>query len=270
MTAAKEMAKKRAFTDEELRDAEEMQSQNLPLWREALLGVDWLSLRVSPVFQGIGVPHGEGAGVILVPGFMGSDRYLGDMRSWLGKIAYSPYVSGIGRNLECPNILSERLHQSMLRAYDDTGEKVHLIGHSLGGVIARSAAARWPLLTASVTTMGSPFRGVRAHPFVLIAAGAVRGTIAARRARANDTQPECFTGKCSCEFVEALKTVVPPSVLETAIYTKTDGVIDWQRCITGDPAKDFEVKGTHVGLAFNPAAYSIIAHRLALATARAR
>lgn len=260
--------KRRPFTDEELRDAEEMQTQNLPIWREALLGVDWISLRISPVFQGIGVPHGDGSAVVLVPGFMGSDRYLGDMRSWLGKIAYSPYLSGIGRNVECPNILSQRLHQTMQRAYDETGDRVHLVGHSLGGVIARSAAVRWPHLTASVTTMASPFRGVRAHPFVVIAAGAVRGSLAARRARASDTEPECLTGKCDCEFVDALKTVLPSPIFETAIYTKTDGVVDWERCITGDQSSDFEVKGTHVGLAFNPAVYTIIAHRLAVASER--
>lgn len=263
------MSTKKPYTEEELRDAEEMQTQNLPLWREAFLGVDWLSLRFSPVFQGIGVPHGDGSAVILVPGFMGSDRYLGDMRSWLGKIAYTPYVSGIGRNVECPNILSARLHQTMLRAFDETGGKVHLVGHSLGGVIARSAAVRWSQMTASITTMGAPFRGIRAHPLVIVAAGAVRGRIAARRSRSDDTEPECYTGKCSCEFVDALKETVPPSVLQTAIYTKTDGVVDWQRCLTGDPAADIEVKGTHVGLAFNPAVYTHIAQRLAIAVARA-
>lgn len=254
------------FTDEELQIAEQMQSQNLPLWREALLGVDWLALRFSPVFQGVGIPHGDGSPVVLIPGFMGSDRYLGDMRSWLGKIAYNPYLSGIGRNVQCPNTLSERLHETMERAYDETGEKVHLIGHSLGGVIARSAAARWPDITASVITLASPFRGVRAHPLVLVAASFVRGTIAAQRAASSrKAQPDCFTGKCSCAFVEALKTDLPRSIVDTAIYTKTDGVVDWERCMSGDPRVDIEVKGTHVGLAFNPTVYSHIANRLALA-----
>lgn len=267
MSAVRSEVTEQAFTEEELRIAEQMQSQNLPLWREALLGVDWLSLRFSSVFQGVGIPHGDGSPVLLVPGFMGSDRYLGDMRSWLGKIAYSPYLSGIGRNVQCPNILSNRLHQTMLRAYEDTGDKVHLIGHSLGGVIARSAAIRWPEITSSVITLASPFRGVRAHPLVLVAASFVRGTIAARRSVSedDDTQPQCFTGKCSCEFVEALKTPVPPSVYETAIFTKTDGVVDWERCMTGDPKNDIEVKGTHVGLAFNPTVYQHIAQRLAMA-----
>jgi hypothetical protein len=52
-------------------------------------------------------------------------------------------------------------------------------------------------------------------------------------------------------------------MMETAIYTKTDGIVDWHYCITGDPELDFEVPGTHIGLAFNPSVYDIIANRLA-------
>jgi hypothetical protein len=33
--------------------------------------------------------------------------------------------------------------------------------------------------------------------------------------------------------------------------------------MTENPDNDFEVTGTHLGLAFNPAIYRIIAHRLA-------
>jgi hypothetical protein len=35
--------------------------------------------------------------------------------------------------------------------------------------------------------------------------------------------------------------------------------------MTGDPECDFEVPGTHIGLAFNASVYTIIAKRLALA-----
>jgi hypothetical protein len=56
---------------------------------------------------------------------------------------------------------------------------------------------------------------------------------------------------------------LPASVAETAIYTRSDGVVDWRYCITEDPSVDFEVPGTHIGLAFNPAVYDIIAARLA-------
>jgi hypothetical protein len=40
---------------------EEFESAALPLWREPLVGVEWLSLRASGVFRCIGVPRGDGS-----------------------------------------------------------------------------------------------------------------------------------------------------------------------------------------------------------------
>src|SRR2546428_5597423 len=111
-------------------------SSSLPLWREALVGVDWLSLRMSAVYRGVGVPHGDGSAVVVIPGFMGSDQYLGDMNAWLRRIGYRPYLSGIGRNAECPEILTLRLFETIEKASKETGGKVHIIGHSLVGVLA--------------------------------------------------------------------------------------------------------------------------------------
>jgi hypothetical protein len=53
-------------------------------------------------------------------------------------------------------------------------------------------------------------------------------------------------------------------MLQTAIYTRHDGIVDWRYCLTKTPGNDFEVQGTHIGMAFNAAAYSIVAKRLAL------
>jgi hypothetical protein len=61
---------------------------------------------------------------------------------------------------------------------------------------------------------------------------------------------------------------VPAEVVETAVYSRTDGFVDWRYCITGNPENDFEVTGTHIGLAFSPSVYSIIANRLAVAPGR--
>lgn len=49
------------------------------------------------------------------------------------------------------------------------------------------------------------------------------------------------------------------SVLETAVYTEGDGVVDWRYSRTDRAESDFSVPGTHIGLAFNPSVYSIIA-----------
>jgi pimeloyl-ACP methyl ester carboxylesterase len=227
-------------------------STTLPLWREAFLGIDWISLRMSPVFRGLGVPHGDGSAVVVIPGFMGSDQYLGDMNAWLRRIGYTPYLSGIGRNAECPDVLSLRLLQTIDRAYEETGNPVHLIGHSLGGVIARASAVRWSDRVASVTTMASPFRGVRVHPFVLQTAYLVRGRVIQRRGQSGvvpeKAVPNCFSGFCTCDFLNSLRANFPVDVPQIALYTKTDGVVDWHCCINEmDDGTDIEVPGTHVG-----------------------
>lgn len=247
---------KQGFVEERFRA-----NANLPLWREAFLGIDWLALRVSPVMRGVGVPRGDGSGVVVIPGFLGSDEYLGDMNSWLGRIGYTPYLSGIGRNAECPEVLSLRLHKTISRAYRETRRKVHLIGHSLGGVLARTAATRWTRQIASVTTMASPFRGVSVHPFVLQTAYLVRGRIRQRRGSAA-MLPECYSGQCTCETVSSLRSGMPASVAKQAIYTKSDGIVDWRYCID-DEESDVEVPGTHVGLAFNPRVFKAIGSFLA-------
>jgi hypothetical protein len=58
---------------------------------------------------------------------------------------------------------------------------------------------------------------------------------------------------------------MPASVLETAVFSEGDGVVDWRYCRTDHPESDFSVSGTHIGLVYNPSVYSIIAARLALA-----
>ncbi|MFN0085902.1 MAG: hypothetical protein ACKVX9_11000, partial [Blastocatellia bacterium] len=73
----------------------------------------------------------------------------------------------------------------------------------------------------------------------------------------------CYTALCECHAVTHLQTAFPPQVAQTAIYTKNDGIVDWKVCVTEDAAANFEVTGTHVGLAFNAAVYRLIALRLA-------
>lgn len=241
---------------------EEELAAPLSMWQESLFGVEILLLRASASYYGFGVPHGDGSGVIVIPGFLGTDLYLMEMHAWLRRIGYQPYFSGIGINAECPNLLiQKRLRQTIDKAREETGRKVHLIGHSLGGIIARSAAAQRPDDVASVITLGSPFRGTVVHSRVLRAAELVRLNIQDRHGPG--VLPACYTGRCTCNFLDSLRRDLPGGIRETAIYTRNDGVVDWQYCLTGNPAIDIEVPGTHIGLAFNPAVYNAIATRLA-------
>ena len=178
---------------------------------EALFAAEILMLHATPVYYGFGVPRGDGSGVVVIPGFLGTDLYLMELHAWLGRIGYRPYFSGIGINAECPNLLVQRhLNETIERALAETGRKIHLIGHSLGGVIARSVAGQRPRDVASVITLASPIRGTatsravftRPKRFACASLGAWQAVL-----------PACYTGRCTCNFVDSLRREVPDSML---------------------------------------------------------
>jgi triacylglycerol lipase len=241
----------------------DLEADILP-WTEALFAAEILFLHATPVYYGFGVPRGDGSAVVMIPGFLGTDLYLMELHGWLERIGYRPYFSGIGINAECPNLLVQRhLNRTIERALTDTERRVHLIGHSLGGVIARSVASQRPDDVASVITLASPFRGTATSRAVLHAADAIRLRILQEHGQG--VLPTCYTGRCTCNFVDSLKRDIPDSMFDTAIYTRDDGIVDWRYCMTGNADADFEVPGTHIGMAFNPSVYMIVAERLAKA-----
>lgn len=238
----------------------------IPIWNESLCAIDLLLLHASPVCYGWGIPHGSGSAVVVIPGFLGSDRYLTQMHSWLERIGYRPYLSGISFNAECPNLLiKNRLNAIIDKAVADTGRKVDVIGHSLGGIMARSIACQRPDDVASVITLASPFRDIY-HATVHRAAEVVRKQIL--KDHGPEVLPACYTYRCTCDFLNHLRCHPPRSVMETAIYTRNDGIVDWRCCMTGDPEVDIEVSGTHIGLVFNASVYTTIATRLARVDSR--
>ncbi len=257
-----------------------------PIWLEALFPLDWMALHASPVYYGFGVPRGHGEPVVLVPGFLGSDRYLTEMHLWLRRIGYRPYFSGIGRNVDCPELLTQRLLVTIQQAHAETRMPVTIIGHSLGGMLARATAHRAPSLVKQVITMGSPFRSVRAHPLVLSAANFVRSNIVRERKSRREVTASCFTPECPCGFVATLKEDAlmveasgiasrngngngraayagPPQFQRTAIFSRIDGVVDWRSCLEDDEGLNREVTATHIGMAFNPDVYRTVANLLA-------
>jgi len=234
-----------------------------PIWLEALFPLDWLALHASPVYFGFGIPHGHAEPVVVVPGFLGDDRYLTELHTWLRRIGYRPYFSGIGRNVDCPELLTQRLVMTIKQAHLESNRPVNIIGHSLGGMLARAAAYREPEKVRQVITMGSPFRSVRAHPLVLSAANFVRSNIVRERRHRREVKTGCFTPECSCSFVTTLLGRPEPTFQHVAIYSRVDGVVDWRICVEDDDAMNREVTATHIGMAFNPDVYRTIANLLA-------
>ena len=145
----------------------------------------------------------------------------------------------------------EKLIDRVLAVHEATGQKVSLVGWSLGGVMARLVAKRVPHAIRQVITLGSPFSGSPKASNVWRAY-------------------EYLTGqKVDAEHTKAQlhEVSAPPPVPSTAIYSRADGVVAWQNCCEeiGPMSDNIEVHGSHCGLGVNASVLYAIADRLAQA-----
>ncbi len=237
----------------------------VPWWgrpvRESLWSRELMQLLVDPVFYGLGIPHGDGSPVMLIPGFLAADRSLAALSGWLLRIGYASHHCGIRvANVDCSDRALDRLERRAERLAASEGRALTLIGHSRGGLFARALAARRPDIVAKVIALGSPLNGPFDISVPTKAAVATVRTVLRTSGRAR--HPGCFTDTCSCPFVRDFTRQFPAEVAFTSIYTCTDGVIVWQTCPVPF-ADNIEVPGSHCGLAFNRHAYRHIAHALA-------
>lgn len=191
---------------------------------------------------------GDGRPVLLVPGFFNNSSITWLMRKFLTRIGYKTYDWGLGFNtgdIKDLQPLSERFQE----IYRETGQKVTLIGFSLGGVYAREVAKKHPEMTAGLFTMGSPFRGLdkpnnASFLFKLL-------------------NPKGDETKELKDFMEAAKTPAP--VPTVAMYSKTDGVVPWEACMESpedDLHENVEIKSSHFGFVMNKEVFRTIANRI--------
>ncbi len=239
-----------------------------PLWHETLVPAEWAALMASPIYRGEGVPRGDGAPVVLVHGFLTEGTYLAPLRSWLERIGYRAQIADIGWNADCPDVLTDRLLGVIRTVHDGTRARVHLIGHSLGGLLSRSAALRARSLVASVATLGTPYRGLRVNPLLRLAADVVRRRIHARRNRS--VEPQCFTLACSCDTVQSLHHPLPSDLPQLAVASTQDGFLDWRYCVDVGTTPSLTVNASHIGLVVNANVYNALAHHLAAARSSTR
>jgi len=204
------------------------------------------SLARDPLGYGIGVPRGDGRPVLLIPGFIAGDWSLGPLARWLGRVGYRPYLSGIDLNVGCPRRKMELLGWRVEKIALESGQRVTIIGHSLGGVLARAIAFSNPKLVSEVVALGSPIRSgwTGVHDGVRPALQAIQSFWQ----MFSDAPESCGTVECSCGFA--------------SIYTRRDEVVQWQSCID-DAGTNFEVSGLHASLIVNREVYRILGAILA-------
>ncbi|HSC01915.1 MAG TPA: hypothetical protein VLC49_01310 [Solirubrobacteraceae bacterium] len=232
----------------------------IPIWGETRFALEHAALRRHPVFRGEGVPRGDGAPVLLVPGFLAGDVSLGVMARWLSRIGHRPCRAGMRVNVDCTSRALDRLEGQLVRFAERHGRKVTIVGQSRGGSLARILAVRRPELVAGVVCLGSPLTDPLAvHPFVRaqVEAVALLGTLGLRGLFSYT----CQFGSCCREARADATAPWPPQVPFTAVYSRSDGIVDWRACL--DPhARHVEVRSSHVGMSVNPAVFAVIAEAL--------
>lgn len=204
----------------------------------------------------LNAPKGDNHPVMILPGFLASDRSTGMLRAFLKLKGYQPSGWGLGRNMGThivggKNLVSDRLLDKVIEYYVKHDQPVSLVGWSLGGILAREIARVIPDCIRQVISLGSPFNGPKgAAPMASRLFELINGNIAEREADA------------------VAGMLRPPPVPSSAIFSRTDGVAHWEACRDdwadeNTMSENIEVRGSHLGLGHNPQVLWIIANRLA-------
>ena len=192
-------------------------------------------------------PKGDGHPVIALPGFLASDRSTVPLRTFLRDLGYDARGWGHGQNLGKFYKMREVLERQIDDTFAQTGRKISLVGWSLGGVFSRYLGLVRPDKVRSVITLGSPF------------AVDIEATNARRLYELLSNEGPAKPGD-----LDLLAGDLP--VPNSSIYTKLDGIVNWQTCIAkaAPNAENIEVRlASHVGIGVNPAALWAVADRLA-------
>lgn len=193
--------------------------------------------------------RGDGHPVLVVPGLLQRDSSTVALRAYLRWLNYS--VSGwkLGTNLGSTESVIHGLRKRVASMAESSGEKVTIIGWSLGGMYVHELARRAPGSVRQIVTLGSPVR-----------MGGRRGRTASaafdRMAGLNLSAPLLVR-----PWREAGSLRVPA----TSVYSRSDGIVPWQACrlSPGKHRQNIEVFGSHLGLGHNPAVLHLLADRLA-------
>ena len=201
--------------------------------------------------------------MILVPGFMAGDATLRAMSRTLRRRGFRTYRSHIHANVGCTLAAAAELEARIESIAIKRDSRVRIVGHSLGGMLARGLAVRRPDLVSGIVTMGSPMLapgrppraahrerrhagaaqpGRRARADV----GGVRGRAAARGRASTRAASRCPPASRS------------PRSTPGATASSTGGPASTRR------RTPVEVTASHVGMAFDPRVIDVVTDALHL------
>ena len=205
-------------------------------------------------------PPGDGAPVMLIPGFLAGDTSLTRMALWLRTGGYVLGRSGIRWNTNCMEPTVQSLELRLERAVERTGQPALLVGQSRGGSIGRALAVLRPDLVHTLVALGSPLLdqlAVRPRTWPSILGVGVLGTVGLP----GMFSLSCFNGDCCARTRRAVAGPFPEAVRFLSFYSRSDEVVRWPACL--DPAAEqIEVHTSHVGMGMAREVWSELAATL--------
>jgi triacylglycerol lipase len=199
--------------------------------------------------------------VVLVPGFLAGDASLSALARALREQGHRTYRSRIHANVGCTVRAAAELEARLESVVARRGRRVTVVGHSLGGLLARGLAVRRPDLVSGIVTLGSPMLAPGAHHVALTRS--LDALVRLSRAGVPGLMAlECVAGDCARSSFEGSRAPLPPEVSFTAVYSRRDGIVDWRACV--DPlATAVEVRSSHLGMVVDPAALRAVSAAVA-------
>ena len=189
------------------------------------------------------VPPGGGHVVLAIPGFLRNDGTTRELRAYLDQCGYRSFGWALGVNWGPTPELIAGLRRRLMQLRDLQGDRVSVIGVSLGGLLARDLAHDAPDDIRQVITIASPISLPTAstvEPVVRLAARFYRPAIDVARLAAPLAVPSC------------------------AIFSREDGTVAWESCRSRDPnCLNIEASGPHSSIQRNPDVLRAVALRLA-------
>ena len=220
-----------------------------PSWRDLAANIGALAQDL-PRFSGRvpvppDLPRGDGHAVLVIPALFSADCLTRGFRGALAELGYRVEGWGGGINFGPTQSAWDAASERLFDIAAGSGQRVGLVGHSLGGVLARALAAEHPELVRRVITVCSPFR--------LPTASRLRPLYRALSHWHID------------DAILTSRLAAPPPVPTTAIYSPRDGIVAWRSCVD-EPApgrENIAIDGPHSTMLANPATLRIVAERLA-------
>jgi predicted esterase YcpF (UPF0227 family) len=208
-------------------------------WRETAGAVQ--CTLAPPPYPREPLPRGNGETILLIPGFLAGDWTMTRLRRFLLGLDYRVETANIALNLGPTPRLLAQLEDVFLRL-STNGDKIVLIGQSLGGVLARDLAKKYPERIVQVITLCTPIHFPVTTPLAPFAA--LLAPFHHPSAREN-----------MAEIANA------PPVPVTAIYSQDDGIVDWRQCLQeeSDMHRNVHIHGNHTTMGSNPDAQRAIA-----------